>query len=80
MKPQFSRVAVLTALALTSPLLSLAGSQPAPMRTPSKSEMQNRTAVAKAVQPGKGSVVTRASAPVPPSPARTNSSDAAFRK
>ena len=80
MKPQFSRVAVLTALALTSPLLSLAASQPAKVHVVSKSEMQNRADVTRAVQPGKGSVVTRASAPVPPSPARTNSSDAAFRK
>jgi len=49
MKPQFGRVAVLTALALTSPLLSLAGSQPAKVHVVSKSEMQNRTDITRAV-------------------------------
>jgi hypothetical protein len=80
MKPQFGRVAVLTALALTSPLLSLAGSQPAKVHVVSKSEMQNRTDITRAVQQGKGSVVTRASVPVQSGAPRTNSSDAAFRK
>jgi hypothetical protein len=80
MKPQFMRVAVLTALTLTTPFLSLAGSQPAPMRTPSRSETQNRTDIPKAVQPGKGSLVTRASVAVTPSLARPNLSDPAFRK
>lgn len=80
MKPQFMKVAVLSALVLTSPLLSLAGSQPAQRRAPSRSEMQNRPDVTRAVQQGKGSGMTRRSVPVQPSPARTNGSDPAFRK
>jgi len=79
MKPQFSKVAVLAALILTSPLLSFAGSQ-AVVRTSSKSEMQNRADVTKAVQQGKGTGMTRKSVAVTFNSPRTNWSDPAFRK
>jgi hypothetical protein len=94
MKSRFSRMAVLTALVLTSPLLSLAGGQPN-VRTVSKSEMQDRTGITRAVQQGKGSGMTRNqrvqanayrlqtpadSATAKSSAARTNWSDPAFHK
>jgi hypothetical protein len=58
MKPQFMRVAVLSALALTSPLLSLAA-QPARLGMVRKVESRNPTDAAKAVQFGKGTGITR---------------------
>jgi hypothetical protein len=94
MKSRFSRVAVLTALVLTSPLLSLAAGQPK-VHTVSKSDTQDRADVTRAVQFGKGTGMTRNqgvqanayrsqtaadNAKVQPAPARTNWNDPAFRK
>jgi hypothetical protein len=47
-----NRVAVFTALVLTSPLLSLAGGQPS-VRPAGKSEIDNRGDITRAVQQGK---------------------------
>jgi hypothetical protein len=54
-----SRVALLSAFALTSPLLAFAGGQPAKVRTFSKDEMPNSAEVTRAVQQGKGAGVLR---------------------
>ena len=94
MKSRFSRVAVLTALVLTSPLLSLAGGQPK-VHAVSKSETQDRADVTRAVQFGKGTGMTRNqsvqanayrfqtaadSASLQSGAVRTNRADTAFRK
>ena len=94
MKSRFNRVAVLTALVLTSPLLSLAAGQPK-VRPVTKSETQDRADVTRAVQFGKGTGMTRNqgvqanayrsqtaadSATVKSSAVRANWSDPAFRK
>ncbi len=54
MKSRSIRVALLSAFVLASALLTFAGSQPPIYRTPSKSEMQSQTGLARAVQQGKG--------------------------
>jgi hypothetical protein len=54
MKSQFVRVALLSAVVLTSPLLTFAGSQPKIHKT-SKEEAQDRTGITRAIQQGKGS-------------------------
>jgi hypothetical protein len=59
MKLRSIRMAVLFSLVLASPSLTFAGNQSTGMRVPSKSEMQNREGVARAVQQGKGSGMTR---------------------
>jgi hypothetical protein len=57
MKSQ-SRVALISALLLASPLIGFAGSQSVP-RMPLKSEAQDRTGVTQAVQQGKGGGTSR---------------------
>jgi hypothetical protein len=57
MKSQL-RVAMLSALVLTSPLLSFAAGQHL-IRVPSNEEMQDRSGITRAVQYGKGTGVTR---------------------
>ncbi len=57
MKSRF-RVALLSALMMTSPLLSFAGGEHV-IRTPSKDEAQDRTGITRAVQYGKGTGMTR---------------------
>jgi hypothetical protein len=59
MKSRSIRVALLAALVLTSPLFPFAGGQPAKVRLPSKSEMQNAAGVTPAVQQGKGTGTSR---------------------
>jgi hypothetical protein len=53
MKSQFVRMALLSAVVLTSPLLTFAGSQPK-MHQYSKEEAQDRTGITRAIQQGKG--------------------------
>jgi|HubBroStandDraft_1064217.scaffolds.fasta_scaffold219959_2 hypothetical protein len=79
MKSRFNKVAVLTALVLTSPFIGFAGTQPK-VWTLSKSEMKNHADATRAVQKGKGTGMTRQNGTVKSSPARTNWSDPAFRK
>jgi hypothetical protein len=57
MKSQFVRVALLTAVVLTSPLLTFAGSQ-AKIHPYSKTEAQDRTGITRAVQQGKGTGIS----------------------
>jgi len=93
MKSRLNTAAVLTALVLTSPLLSFAGDQSARVRPAGSSEIGND--VTRAVQQGKGAGMTRNqgvranayrsqtaadSASVRSGAARTNPSDPAFRK
>ena len=53
------RTAALTTLMLASPALSFGGGQPPITRTPTQSEVQDRTGITKAVQSGKGTGITR---------------------
>jgi hypothetical protein len=53
MKSRFVRVALLSAVVLTSPLLTFAGSQPK-IHKYSKEEAQDRTGITRAIQQGKG--------------------------
>jgi hypothetical protein len=53
MKSQFVRMALLTAVVLTSPLLTFAGGQPK-IHPYSKEEAQDRTGITRAIQQGKG--------------------------
>jgi hypothetical protein len=53
--PRSLRFAVSAGFVLLSPVLTFAGGQPAKVRTLSKDEMQDRTGIARAAQPGKGS-------------------------
>ncbi len=53
------RTAVLTTLVLATPALSFGGGQPPITRTPTQSELQDRTGIKKAVQSGKGTGMTR---------------------
>jgi hypothetical protein len=55
MKSQFVRMALLSAVVLTSPLLTFAGGQPAKMHKYSKEDAQDRTGITRAIQQGKGS-------------------------
>lgn len=59
MKFQSIRTAVLSTLVLACPSLTFAANQSTGMHVPSKSEMQNRDGVTRAVQQGKGSGMTR---------------------
>ena len=59
MKSQSIRLTLLSGLVLACPLLTFAGSQSVGMHVPSKSEMQDRTDVTRAVQWGKGTNMTR---------------------
>jgi hypothetical protein len=54
MKSQLVRVALLSAVVLASPLLTLAGGQPAKMHRYSKEDVQDRTGITRAIQQGKG--------------------------
>jgi hypothetical protein len=54
MKSPSIRLTLLTAVVLTSPVLTFAGGQPAKVRTLTKAEMQDRTGITRAVQQGKG--------------------------
>ena len=56
---QTIRTAVLSALVLASAALTFAANQSTGMHVPSKSEMQSRDGVTRAVQQGKGSGITR---------------------
>jgi hypothetical protein len=53
MKSRSIRMALLSGLLLTSPMLSFAAGQHL-VRVPTKEEMQDRSDVTRAVQPGKG--------------------------
>jgi hypothetical protein len=59
MKSRSIKVALLSAFALMSPLLTFAGDQPGQMHRYSKSEIENRDGVTQAVQRGKGAGVSR---------------------
>jgi hypothetical protein len=48
-------MALLSAVVLTSPLLTFAGGQPAKMHKYSKEDAQDRTGITRAIQQGKGS-------------------------
>ena len=54
MKSRSIKIALLSAFALKTALLTFAAGQPAKVRTLSKAEMQDRTGVTRAVQQGKG--------------------------
>ena len=58
MKSRPIRVALIAAVALTSPLLAFAADRP-PIHVPSKTEMQNRDGITRAVQQGKGGGMPR---------------------
>jgi hypothetical protein len=83
MKSRFTKVAVLSAFVLTSPLLIFAAGQPKLHET-SRSEMQKWAESTRAVQQGKGSGMTRNHAAVPAVTSRSqtalNPSDSALRK
>jgi hypothetical protein len=81
MKSQFIRVAVLSALSLTSPVLIFAAGQPK-LHSLDKSETQDLSGATPAVQQGKGAGLSRNShlATSKELPARLNQSDIAFRK
>jgi hypothetical protein len=59
MKSPSIRLTLFSGLVLACPLVTFAGGQSVGMRVPSKSEMQDRTGVTRAVQQGKGTVITR---------------------
>jgi len=84
MKSRFTKVAVLSAFILTSPLLIFAAGQPKLLRVTSPSETQNSAGSTRAVQQGKGSVMTRNHAPIPAVTSRSqtapNRVDSALRK
>jgi hypothetical protein len=84
MKSRFSKVAVLSAFILTSPLLIFAAGQPKLLRVTSRSEMQNRAGATRAVPQGKGSGMTRNHAAIPAVTGRSqtapNLDDSALRK
>jgi hypothetical protein len=87
MKSRFIRAAVLSALALTSPVLIFAAGQPK-LHMLSKSQMQDLSGAAPAVHQGKGAGLSRNSSAAKELPAfedlsyaaRLNHSDTAFRK
>jgi hypothetical protein len=58
MKLRLIRLGLLSAVVTTSPLLTFAGSQPK-IHTYSKAETQDRTGIARAVQQGKGTGMSR---------------------
>src|ERR1700733_2249480 len=58
MKSQFVRMALLSAVVLTSPLLTFAGGQPK-IHPYSKEDAQDRTGITRAVQQGKGTGMSR---------------------
>ena len=62
MKSRFSRVVLLSALALTSPALILAAGQPK-LHMLNQSQMQDLSGATPAVQQGKGSGLSRNEAP-----------------
>ena len=93
MKSRFTRLALLSAVVLTTPLLTFAGGQPARARMVGTAEMQDRTGLSRGIQQGKGAglslsrPVIRADAYRARTPAETQSprtqspqSDTAFRK
>jgi hypothetical protein len=53
------KIALIAVIALTNPLLTFAGGQPAKMRTLGRNEAQNFAGAARAVQPGKGTGISR---------------------
>ena len=53
------KMALISAIALTNPLLTLAGGQPAKVQTVEKNEPQHFAGAARAVQPGKGTGISR---------------------
>ena len=59
MKSRSIKMVLLSAFALMSPLLTFAGDQPGQMHRYSKSEIENRDGVTRAVQQGKGAGVSR---------------------
>jgi hypothetical protein len=59
MKPLSIRIALLAAFAVTSPLLTFAGGQPARVHMLTQSEMQDRTGIAHVAPQGKGTGVSR---------------------
>jgi len=83
MKFRSIRIAVLSACALTSPVLSFAAGQPK-LHVLSQSQAQDLPGATRPVQQGKGSGMTRYQ-PSPrandmSAPARSNRSDSAYRK
>jgi hypothetical protein len=84
MKSRFIRVAVLSALSLTSPVLIFAAGQPK-LHMLSKSQMQDLSGATPALHQGKGAGLSRNyfELPAPENlsyAARLNHSDTAFRK
>jgi hypothetical protein len=59
MKSRSIKLAFLSAFVLTSPLLTFAGGQSAKVYTPAKDEARSSEGIARAVQQGKGSGMTR---------------------
>jgi hypothetical protein len=59
MKSPSIRLTLLSSLVVACPMLTFAGSQSVGMHVPSKSEMQDRSGVTRAVQQGKGTAITR---------------------
>jgi hypothetical protein len=83
MRSRFIRVAVLSAFALTSPLLIFAAGQPK-VRMISQNELPRPDGATRAVQQGKGSGMSRNDVAIPASADRLqtapNRADSAFRK
>jgi hypothetical protein len=84
MKSRFIRVAVLSALSLTSPVLIFAAGQPK-LHMLSKSQMQDLSGATPAVHQGKGAGLSRNYSELPPPEdqsyaERLKHSDTAFRK
>lgn len=83
MKSGSIRVALFTAIALASPVLTFAGGQPNRVRTVSKAEMQDRTGISRTVNQGKGAGVSRpqtGSSANTQAVSRSTGSDTAFSK
>ena len=59
MKSQMIKATLVSAFVLASPILSFAAAGAHLIRVPSKDEVQSKVGVTRAVQPGKGSMVTR---------------------
>ncbi len=59
MKSKSIRVSTLSALVAASAAFTFAGSQSGQMRVPTKAEMQDRSGITRAVQQGKGTLITR---------------------
>jgi hypothetical protein len=59
MKSLSTRIVLLSAFAIASPLITLAGGQPAKVHMPTQGEIRDRADIKLAVQAGKGTGVSR---------------------